>query len=79
MKHAVMTTALAAMVAVLATIADGECAQGTAGPPDALRQQLEQRFDVTSLQDAVLLGVPTQKNGTGSPDWKRCTPRAMMR
>jgi len=55
MKHAVMTTALAAIVAVLATIADGECAQGTAGPPDALRQQLEQRFDVTALQDGVLL------------------------
>ena len=55
MKHAVMTTALAAMVAVLATIADGECAQGAAGQPDALRQQLEQRFDVTSLQDGVLL------------------------
>ncbi|MEP7303943.1 MAG: polymer-forming cytoskeletal protein [Acidobacteriota bacterium] len=55
MKHAVMTTALAAMVAVLATIADGECAQGAAGQPDTLRQQLEQRFDVTSLQDGVLL------------------------
>ncbi len=55
MKHAVVTTALAAFVAVLATVAEGECAQGTAGQPDALRQQLEQRFDVTSLQNGILL------------------------
>jgi hypothetical protein len=55
MKHAVITTALAAFVAVLATVADGESAQGTAGQPDALRQQLEQRFDVTSLQNGILL------------------------
>ena len=55
MKHAVMTTALAALVAVLATISDGECAQSAGGQPDALRQQLEQRFDVTALQDGVLL------------------------
>ena len=55
MKHAVLTAALAALVALPATNDDRVFAQPASGQQDALRQQIEQRFDVVPLQDSVLL------------------------
>jgi hypothetical protein len=62
MKQAVLTAALAALVALPATSGDGVFAQPASGQDDALRQRLEQRFDVIPLQNGVLL---RPKSGDG--------------
>jgi len=55
MKHAVLTAALAALVALPATSGDRLFAQSGSDQHEALRQQIEQRFDIIPLPNGVEL------------------------
>ena len=55
MKHAVLTAAFAALVALPTTGGDRVFAQAESGQPDGLRQQIEQRFDVIPAQEGWVL------------------------
>ena len=65
MKHAVLTAALAALVALPTTSGDRVFAQAASGQQDALRQQIEQRFDVIPLQNGV--AAPSEKRRPSRP------------
>jgi hypothetical protein len=66
MRHAVLTAALAALVAVPATSGDRLLAQGESDRQDALRQQVEQHFQVLPVQGSWILRPKSGEGGVRS-------------
>src|SRR3954468_691032 len=66
MKHAVLTAAFAALVALPSMVGDRVFAQAGSGQQDALRREVERRFDVAASGTDWVLRPKSGDNGVRS-------------